>query len=150
MKLKIFSSTAIAITGVFISSLGLAFAAPARADFRVCNTAGTKAYVAVSWTGQGTTRSRGWLRLPPGACGTALRGRVSNAEIGVYAETETGGIVASGNTRRCVIWQQVQATTWNIPNASNANRCQGQGREMKPFEMVRTGSSPDYTYEVSD
>ena len=150
MKWKILGSAAITtITGVFMSSLGLVFTAPARADFVVCNRAAKKAFVAVSWTDtQGQTWSKGWLQLQPGACGSTLNGRVSNAEIGVYAETLSGGRV-SGNTRRCVIWVH-EEPSWNIRDAGNATRCQGRGREMKAFEMIRTGNSPDYTYEVFD
>lgn len=139
----------ISSASILISSAALAFATPARADFVVCNKAAGRAYVAVSWTDQqDVTWSRGWLQLDPGNCGTALRGRVNNANIGVYAETPTG-VVASGNTRRCVIWVQVQSS-WNIRDAANATRCRGNGREMKPFEMNQTGNSPNYTYEVYD
>ncbi|MFB2919786.1 DUF1036 domain-containing protein [Aerosakkonema funiforme] len=139
----------ISSASILISSAALVFATPARADFVVCNRAAGRAYVAISWTDQqGQTWSRGWLQLDPGNCASAYRGRVSNAEIGVYAETPTG-VVASGNTRRCVIWVQVQAS-WNIRDAANSNRCKGNGREMKAFETIRTGGSPDYTYEVYD
>lgn len=139
----------ISSASILFSSVGLVFATPARADFVVCNRAAKGAYVALSWIDQqGQTWSRGWLQLAPGACGSAYRGRVSNAEIGVHAQTLSGGRV-EGNTRRCVIWVQVEAS-WNIRDAGNPNRCKGKGREMVGFEMVRTGSSPDYTYEVYD
>lgn len=138
----------ISSASVLISSVGLVFATPARADFIVCNRAAGRAFVAVTWEQDGLIWSRGWLQLNPGDCGTALRARVNNTKIGVYAETLSGGRV-SGRTRRCVIWVQVQPS-WNIRDAANPDRCRGRGREMKPFEMNLTGSSPDYTYEVFD
>lgn len=139
----------ISSASILFSSVGLVFATPARADFVVCNRAAGKAFVALSWTDQqGQTWSRGWLQLNPGACGSAFRGRVSNAEIGVHAQTLSGGRV-EGNTRRCVIWVQVQPS-WNIRDAGNPNRCKGKGREIVGFEMIQTSSSPDYTYEVYD
>lgn len=130
----------------FISSV--VFAAPASASLTVCNRAGSKAFVAISYYSNGSSWSKGWLQLDPGSCGTAFAGRVSNSDIGVYAET-FNGVVESGNVRRCVIWVQVQPS-WTIRDADNSTRCRGRGREMKGFREFRTNDSPDYTYEVFD
>ncbi len=130
----------------FISSA--LFVTPADASLTICNKAGSKAFVAISYYSEGNTWSKGWLQLNPNSCGTAYAGGVANSEIGVYAET-FNGIVETGNTRRCVIWVQVQPS-WTIRNSDNAQRCQGKGREMKGFNMFRTGNSRDYTYEVFD
>ncbi|MEH2245672.1 DUF1036 domain-containing protein [Nostoc sp.] len=132
----------------FISSALLA--TPADASLTVCNRAGSKAFVAISYVSgsDGSSWSKGWLQLNPGSCGVAFPGRVSNADIGVYAETFTG-VVEAGDTRRCVIWVQVQPS-WTIRNADDAARCKGKGREMKGFRVFRTSDSPDYTYEVFD
>lgn len=86
------------------------------------------------------------LTRHPGSCGKAFAGRVSNSEIGVYAETKNG-VVESGDVRRCVVWVRVQPS-WRIRNADNQARCQGTGREMKGFRVFETNNSPDYTYEV--
>jgi uncharacterized membrane protein len=131
----------------FISSV--VFATPASASLTVCNRAGSKAFVAISYySSDGSSWSKGWLQLNPGSCGTAFEGRVSNADIGVYAETSSG-VVESGDVRRCVVWVQVQQS-WTIRNANNPARCQGRGRQMKGFREFKTNDSPDYTYEVYD
>jgi uncharacterized membrane protein len=130
----------------FFSSV--VFATPASASLTVCNRAGSKAFVAISYYSDGNFWSKGWLQLNPGSCGTAFAGRVSNSDIGVYAETFTG-VVESGDVRRCVVWVNVQPS-WTIRNADNSARCQGKGREMKGFRVFRTNDSPDYTYEVFD
>jgi uncharacterized membrane protein len=130
----------------FISSALLA--TPADASLTVCNRAGGKAFVAITYFSDGSSWSKGWLQLDPGRCGVAFPGRVSNSDIGVYAET-FNGVVEAGDTRRCVIWVNVQPS-WTIRNADNAARCQGKGREMKGFRVFRTNNSPDYTYEVFD
>ena len=130
----------------FISSTLLA--TPADASLTVCNRAGSKAFVAITYYSDGSSWSKGWLQLDPGSCGIAFPGRVSNSDIGVYAET-FNGVVETGDTRRCVIWVQVQPS-WTIRNADNTERCKGRGREMKSFRVFRTNSSPDYTYEVFD
>lgn len=129
-----------------ISSFG--FTTPANAALTVCNRAGSRAYVAISYQSNARTWSQGWLQLEPGKCGIAFSGRVSNSDIGVYAET-LNGVVESGDVRRCVIWVQNQAT-WQIRDADKQNRCQGKGREMKGLSVFRTNDSPDYTYEVFD
>lgn len=131
-----------------VSSFG--FITPANAALTVCNRAGSRAFVAISYQSSADNRiwSKGWLQLEPGKCGIAFSGGVSNSDIGVYAET-FNGVVESGDVRRCVIWVQNQAT-WQIKNADQQNRCKGKGREMKGFSVFRTNDSPDYTYEVFD
>ena len=130
----------------FISSSLLA--TPADASFTVCNRAGSKAFVAVSYFSDGSSWSTGWLQLAPGSCGVAFPGRVSNANIGVHAQTLTGGGIA-GDTRRGIIWVNVQPK-WTIRNADDPARCKGKGRVMEGFKEIRTGESPDFTYEVYD
>jgi hypothetical protein len=49
-----------------MSSLGFVFAAPARADFNLCNYAGTKYLAAVTWNSADGVRSRGWIQLSLG------------------------------------------------------------------------------------
>ncbi len=145
MKLR--NLVSVVSAGMISCISSFVFATPANADLTVCNRAGSKAFVALSYYSNGRTWSRGWLQLEPGKCGIGL-GRVSNADIGVYAETRNG-VVESGDVRRCVIWIQEQST-WQIKDADQQNRCKGKGREMKGFSVFRTGDSPDYTYEVFD
>lgn len=55
-----------ATTRLLMSFLGSVFAAPARADFNLCNGAQTKYLVAASYnTGNGVI-SFGWTQLQPG------------------------------------------------------------------------------------
>ena len=130
----------------FISSV--VFATPASASLTVCNRAGSKAFVAISYYSGGSVWSKGWLQLNPGSCGIAFAGRVSNSDIGVHAQT-SNGVVELGDVERCIIWVQVQES-WTIRNADNPERCKGTGRGMTGFREFRTNNSPDYTYEVFD
>lgn len=131
-----------------MSSLGLVFTDPARADFVVCNRGSTKALVAVTWNSVDGVRSRGWIQVQPGQCNSAIRTDIRNAVVGVYAETIGGGGL-NGETRRCVIQFPTQPS-WNIVGADDASRCRGRGRVMVGFRTVQTGGSPDYTYELYD
>ena len=146
MKLR--NLVSVVSVGMISCISSFVFATPANAELTVCNRAGSRAFVAISYDSQSRTWSKGWLQLEPGKCGKAFTGRVSNADIGVYAET-FNGVVESGDVSRCVIWVQEQST-WQIKDADQQNRCKGKGREMKGFRVFRTGDSPDYTYEVFD
>ena len=149
MKYRFLSSAVIsATTGLLISSLGFVFAAPARADFNLCNYAATKYLAAITWNSADGVRSRGWIQLQPGQCSPPLlTGSVANANIGVYGENLGGGFT-TGSIRRCVIQFPTQRS-WNIVGADDASRCIGRGRVMVGFRVVRPAGF-DYTYTLSD
>jgi uncharacterized membrane protein len=66
-------------------------AAPACADFRVCNNASSRASVALAYTDGETWISEGWWNLKPGACETLVRGPLAAEYYYVYAMDEHGG-----------------------------------------------------------
>ena len=137
-----------ATTGLLMSSLGFVFAAPARADFNLCNRAGTKYLAAVTWQTRNGIISTGWIQLQPGQCSSSIiPGSVANAEIGVYGQN-TGGGFTTGSTKRCVIQFPTQRS-WNIIGADDASRCGGRGRVMVGFDVVRPAGS-NFTYELFD
>ncbi len=149
MKYRFLSSAVIsATTGLLMSSLGFVFAAPARADFNLCNYAGTKYLAAVTWNSADGVRSTGWIQLQPGQCSPPiLTGSVANADIGVYGQN-TGGGFSTGSTRRCVIQFPTQQS-WNIVGADDASRCRGRGRVMVGFKVVRPAGF-NYTFGLYD
>jgi uncharacterized membrane protein len=127
VKNKFLSSAVVsATTGLLVSSLGFVFAAPARADFNLCNSAQTKYLAAASYnTGNGII-SFGWIQLQPGQCSLLFTGSAANHDIALYGENIGGGFT-TGSTRRCVIQFPTQAS-WNITGADDASRCRGRGR----------------------
>lgn len=150
MKYKFLSSAVIsAATGLLMSSLSFTFAAPARADFNLCNRAAKKYLAAVTWTNpNGAVYSTGWIQLQPGQCSPPiLPGSVANVNIGVYGQN-TGGGFTTGPTQRCVIQFPTQPS-WTIVDVNDTSRCRGRGRVMVGFRMVRpTGFN--YTYDLFD
>jgi uncharacterized membrane protein len=70
---------------------GVKEAAPARADFRLCNNTTTRVSVALAYTDAKTWISEGWWNLKPGACETLLRGPLAAQFYYVYAMDERGG-----------------------------------------------------------
>lgn len=149
MKYKFLSSAVVsATTGLLMSSLSFMFAAPARADFYLCNRAGSKYLAAVSWNSHNGMISTGWIQLQPGQCSSSIiPGSVAYADIGVYGQN-TGGGFTTGSDQRCVIQFPTQRS-WTIIGADQRSRCTGRGRVMVGFNVVRPASS-NFTYELSD
>lgn len=117
MRSAIISAT----TGLLMSSLGFVFAAPAHADFNLCNGAQTKYLAAASYnTGNGIISFR-WIQLQPGQCSVLFTGSAANHNISIYGENIGGGFT-TGSTRRCVIQFPTQRT-WNITGADDESRC---------------------------
>lgn len=136
-----------ATTGLLMSSLGFVFAAPARADFNLCNGAQTKYLAASSYNTVNGVMSFGWIQLQPGQCHVLFPGSAANHDISIYGENVGGGFT-TGSTRRCVILFPTQRT-WNITGANDESRCTGRGRVMVGFTTVRPAGF-DYTYTLSD
>lgn len=68
-----------------------AFAAAARADFRLCNNATTRVSVSLSYTDGAGWVTEGWWNLKSGACEVLLRGALAAQFYYVYAMDERGG-----------------------------------------------------------
>ena len=66
-------------------------AAPAQADFRLCNNSGTRISVAVAYTDGAEWVSEGWWNLKASACEVILRGPLAAQFYYVYAMDERGG-----------------------------------------------------------
>jgi uncharacterized membrane protein len=74
-------------------SLGLAaqaavivlFAAPAHADLRICNRTSYVVDAAIAIEDKGAATSRGWFRVDPGGCTTAIEGAVTGDDFFVHA-----------------------------------------------------------------
>jgi uncharacterized membrane protein len=64
---------------------------PARADFRLCNNATTRASVAIAYTDGQTWVTEGWWNMKSGSCEILLRGPLAAEYYYVYAMDERGG-----------------------------------------------------------
>lgn len=68
-----------------------AFAAPAAADFRLCNNTTSRVSVALAYTDGQAWVSEGWWNLKAGGCETLVRGPLAAQYYYVYAMDERGG-----------------------------------------------------------
>ena len=69
----------------------LALAAPARADFRVCNNTASRVSLALAHTSGSAWTSEGWWNLKANTCETLLRGALAAEFYYVYGIDESGG-----------------------------------------------------------
>ncbi len=75
----------------FVGAIAVLAAAPAQADFRMCNNTSSRVSVSLAYTdGQGWV-SEGWWNLKPADCDTLLRGALAAQFYYVYAMDERGG-----------------------------------------------------------
>ena len=66
-------------------------AAPAHADFRVCNNTASRASVALAYTDGSAWVSEGWWNLKANSCETLLGGALAAQFYYVYGVDESGG-----------------------------------------------------------
>ena len=80
-----------AVAAAALLAAALAFAAPARADFRICNNTASRASLALAYTNGAAWVSEGWWNLKANSCETLLRGALAAQFYYVYGIDEGGG-----------------------------------------------------------
>jgi len=78
-------------SGLSLLGSALLAAAPARADFRMCNLTANRVSVSLAYTDGQNWVSEGWWNLKPAGCDTLLRGALAAQFYYVYAMDERGG-----------------------------------------------------------
>jgi uncharacterized membrane protein len=77
--------------GLLLFGSALLAAAPARADFRMCNLTASRVSVSLAYTDGQSWVSEGWWNLKPSDCDTLVRGALAAQYYYVYAMDERGG-----------------------------------------------------------
>jgi uncharacterized membrane protein len=75
---------------LLVLGMGMAAAAPAFADFRLCNMSENRVSVAIAYTDGSHWVSEGWWNLKAGACDNLVRGSLASEYYYVYAMDERG------------------------------------------------------------
>jgi uncharacterized membrane protein len=76
---------------LFLGAIAAVQAAPALADFRMCNNTANRVSVSLAYTDGQAWVSEGWWNLKPSDCDTLLRGGLAAQFYYVYAMDERGG-----------------------------------------------------------
>ena len=121
---------------------GLAAAAPARADFSVCNKTSHTALVAIGYQRDGTWSSAGWWRVNPQACTLILRGVLKSRYF--YLRSIHLGVEGNwdGNRYFCV-----SAKNFTIKGRKD---CVKRGFPVAGFFEVDTGKELTWVQNLSD
>lgn len=121
----------------------LCWAAPAYADFHVCNRTANATKVALGRYDGTDWLSEGWWNVAPRACATLLQGKLVARYYYLYA-SDGGSGTWGGKRAFCVT-----ATSGKFQIIGRAD-CARRGYDRKSFFEVDTGALPDWTQSLSD
>lgn len=116
--------------------------APAEAGLQVCNKANVTVALAVGLAVGQTWQSRGWWKLPTGACATLVQGPLKARYFYLYG-TDGGAGTWSGGKAFCT----QPGATFAI---AGRGRCAARGYDSKGFFEVDTRDKADWKQTLSD
>lgn len=120
--------------------------APAHADYRFCNKTSYVLDGAIAVEEGGAWTSRGWLRLPPGDCGTMLEGAIGERGYHVFArsiDAHEGSVkYFSGNERFCIVEREFAI--------EGREQCAMRGYDSADFLKVDTKPGADWATTFSE
>jgi len=130
-----------------------AAASPAEAALKLCNRTSYVLYAATatvtnSSTTTATTTTKGWIRVAPGECETAISGKLRTQSYLVYARS---ALAASGPGRAWggYIPFCVRDGTFTLPQKQVGGVCSGNAFSV-PFAALDTHGRPDWTMTFDD
>jgi uncharacterized membrane protein len=135
-------SEALGYAVLLTMALGLAGAAPARADLRICNTTANRAGVAIGYQDGATWVTEGWFNLRPNACEIILKGKLNSRYYYVFAMDYDRGGEWSGPNYLCVREQEF--------SIRGPQDCFARGYERAGFVEIDTGEQADWTVELGE
>ena len=120
----------------------LVAAAPARADFRMCNQTSDRISVSLAYTDGKTWVSEGWWNLKPTDCDTLVQGPLAAEFYYVYAMDERGG-EWKGKAFMCTSDREFKI--------DGRQDCFTRGYERTGFFEVDTGKdAKNWTVQLTD
>ena len=117
-------------------------AAPARADFRLCNNTANRISISLAYTDGGQWISEGWWNLKTSGCETLVRGPLAAEFYYVYAMDERGG-EWKGKTFMCTRDREFKIT--------GRDECFVRGFDRTGFFEVDTGKdAKNWTVQLTE
>jgi len=117
---------------------------PAVAALRLCNQTSYVLYGAVGIQQTRAVATRGWIRIVPGDCATAVAGPLGAPAYFVYARTSEAHAGPSrawgGQFRLCV-----EDAEFSLQTPLSAPACRLDDAFLVPFAPIDTGGAPDRT-----
>jgi uncharacterized membrane protein len=119
-----------------------AFAAPAAADFRLCNNTGSRVGVAIGYKDQEGWTTEGWWNLSSKSCETLVKGQLVARFYYVYAVDYDRGGEWSGKAYMCT--RDKEFTIKGIED------CLARGYDRTGFFEVDTTEQRSWTVQRTD
>lgn len=135
---KRFASTALiccAVAGVF-------YAAPARADFRVCNATQNLVGVSIGYRAADGWKTEGWWQIEGAACKVLIEGPLASRFYYLYAEDAERGGRWDGPINMCVAEKEFKI--------AGVEDCFARGFQRAGFKEYDTGEQPSWMVQLTD
>lgn len=122
--------------------VSLAFASPARADFRVCNATQNLVGVAIGYRASTGWITEGWWHVEGSSCKTLIEGPLSSRYYYLYAEDAERGGRWEGPINMCVAEREFKI--------AGVNDCFARGFQRAGFQEYDTGAQSSWMVQLTD
>ena len=122
--------------------LALAFAGPARADFKVCNDTDAEVGVSIGFRDAEDWVTEGWWLIPAQGCAPVVRGKLKARYFYLFAEEAKAGGQWRGPVFMCTSNKQ-----FRIKGMKN---CYARGHEQMGFFEVDTGQQTSWQVRLTE
>ncbi|MCO6386697.1 DUF1036 domain-containing protein [Aliihoeflea sp. 40Bstr573] len=126
-----------------LASVGLgASAAPALADFRVCNATQSLVGVAIGYRAQAGWVTEGWWHIEASSCKTLIEGALASRYYYLYAEDAERGGRWEGEVNMCVAEREFKI--------SGPGDCFARGFQRAGFQEYDTREQSSWMVQLTD
>jgi len=120
----------------------LVYAAPAFADFKICNDTKSLTGVAIGYRTKSKWMMEGWWRVPAGVCASVIEGPLSSRYFYIYAEdADTGG------QWRGPVFMCTSSKEFKINGLKD---CFARGYERTGFFEIDTGNQENWQVRLTE
>lgn len=120
----------------------MACAAPAHADFKICNKTGSNVGIAIGYKDDGGWKTEGWWNVVPNSCDSIMTGTLVARYYYVYAVDYDSGGEWSGKAFMC--------TQDKIFTIQGYDDCVKRGFDLTGFFEIDTGKSENWTVQLTE
>ena len=124
------------------SAASALFAAPAHADFRVCNATQSLVGVSIGYRAQAGWITEGWWHIEGSTCKTLIEGPLASRYYYLYAEDAERGGRWDGPIDMCVAEKEFKI--------AGVNDCFARGFQRAGFEEYDTGEQASWMVQLTD
>ena len=140
MGIRRLAGAALPLLAAIVASM--AFAAPARADFRVCNATQSLVGVSIGYRASTGWITEGWWHVEGSTCKTLIEGPLSSRYYYLYAEDAERGGRWDGPVNMCVAEREFKI--------AGVNDCFARGFQRAGFQEYDTGEQSSWMVQLTD